>query len=262
MSKTRAIVMPAGKNSLHKNWFTNSSRSFDIITLVYDDSFDDHASCADISFRKDGFKTQLLGWFFETQQQIWENYEYFWLADDDLAIDVTDINRMFDLAEQWGMRVAQPSLTHDSPHSFDMTLHQKSFQYRVVSFVEIMCPLFRKDALEQVIPYFKESESAWGVDEIWSQILFRDEPKYIIDAIQVHHTKEIGKPKRGEHPSQGKGFYSKLSKNPYDELYEMADKFGFKAGKKKRSLGAVDLHGNKLGRWRTNRIIKKDRASD
>jgi hypothetical protein len=252
--------MPAGRKSLHKEWHSYPDRTFDLITLVYDDEFTEHAEFADFSFRQDGTKTQLLAWFFENHPEIWEQYDYFWLADDDLALEPEEVNRLFDLAEEWQMPVCQPSLTSDSPHSHAITLHREPFLFREVSFVEVMCPMFSKAAIQEVIPYFKESESAWGVDEIWSQVLFPKGGKYIIDAIQVHHTKKIGKPERGQSPDQGEGFYANISVNPYDELNEMAEKYGFTAGKKKKNLGAVDLQGNKLGKWRTNWLVKKDRA--
>lgn len=260
MTNIRAIVMPAGMNTLHKNWFAYSNRSFDIITLVYDDQFADHESHADYSFRQNGTKTQLLAWFFENHPEIWQQYEYFWLADDDLAIEPEQVNELFAMVEKWRMPVSQPSLTSDSPHSHEITLHRKPFLFREVSFVEVMCPMFSKAAIEKVIPYFKESESAWGVDEIWSQVLFPKGDKFIIDSVQVRHTKKIGKPERGQSPDKGEGFYANISVNPYDELNAMAEKYGFTPGKKKKNLGAVDLNGNKLGRWRTNRLVKQDRA--
>ena len=95
------IVMPDGKNSLHKDWGAQSNRSYDVITLVYSDEFVDHEKHADQSFRQGGTKTQLLAWFFENHRDIWEHYSYFRLAEDDLAIEPELVNEMFAIAEHW-----------------------------------------------------------------------------------------------------------------------------------------------------------------
>ena len=64
---------------------------------------------------------------------------------------------------------------------------------RFTTFVELMAPLFSRDALRKCAATFAGNKSAWGVDFAWTSILGRPSNGIaIIDAAPVRHTRPIG----------------------------------------------------------------------
>jgi len=250
--------MPACKQSVHKHWQASDERSFDIVTLVYDKEFIDHQDYADFSFQRSGSKSQLLDWFFSEHEEVWGGYNSFWLTDDDLLCSAKEVNRLFDIFEQNEMSVAQPSLTKDSPHSYKITLNKVFFQYRKVNFIEVMCPMFSRSALVKVIPLYRLSESAWGLDELWSQQVFADTNKYIIDAVQVKHLRPIRAPKPDDSSEAG-GLYAVLEKNPHTELQELSERYQFKLGQRKKNISSRLWGGINANEKLTEILVRVDK---
>ena len=140
-------------------------------------------------------------------------YEYFWFPDPDLEIDVDSINRLFKIAEHHQLDLCQPALTHDSFHSHDFLLQQRSGNLlRPVKIVEIMCPCFSRSALEKLIWTFDLSFSGYGLDFLWAKYI----QGYVIDDIIVKHPR----PQNFHYRAQLAGF-----PNPDDELTIIKQKY-------------------------------------
>ena len=69
-------------------------------------------------------------------------------------------------------------------------------------FVEVMAPIFSREALEVCKPTFVESRSGWGLDWVWPA-LCRDavlDRIAVIDATPVRHTRPVGGELYRNHP--------------------------------------------------------------
>jgi hypothetical protein len=57
-----------------------------------------------------------------------------------------------------------------------------------------MCPLFTAEALRQMVQYFKESKTGWGLDYLWSKKAIEQNRKLgIFDIVSVEHSRAMGK---------------------------------------------------------------------
>jgi hypothetical protein len=59
--------------------------------------------------------------------------------------------------------------------------------------VEVMAPLFSRDALKTCLVSFNENKSSWGLDCVWSKLLNYPVNKLaVIDAITMKHIHPVG----------------------------------------------------------------------
>jgi len=65
---------------------------------------------------------------------------------------------------------------------------------RFTRFVEVMTPIFSRNALRVCAPTFAESRSGWGLDWVWPTLCEREglDGIAIIDATPVRHTRPVG----------------------------------------------------------------------
>lgn len=189
------VVVRCGNSSLHEQWL-GQDRNFDIVLSYYGDSCPYDLEQVKFLHPFKGSKWEGLADFFQNYPEIWRDYEFIWLPDDDIATNVNDINYFFKLAEQQQFMLCQPALTWDSYFSWPITLQNKSFQWRFVNFVEVMIPCFSINAFKKILPTFNENKSGWGLEFLWMRILAEenksDNKVAVVDAVAMHHTRPVG----------------------------------------------------------------------
>lgn len=141
-------------------------------------------------------------------------YDYFWFPDYDVEINDLDLRNLVKLAKMYDFALCQPSLSHDSYLTWNASKHVPSSIVRESNFVEIGCPLFRKDFLKQTIWTFNLNYSGWGLDYLWYSL--RGNNKLgIIDLVEVKHRK----------PISSNTWILPNGKTPYDELNDIIKKY-------------------------------------
>ena len=78
------------------------------------------------------------------------------------------------------------------------------FELRYTNSVEIMVPCLHSGLLAQVLDDFRDSQSGFGMDTIWTRL--SADPRYkaaILDSVAVHHTRPVGKVLRGNMAGRG-----------------------------------------------------------
>jgi hypothetical protein len=158
----------------------------------------------------------------EAHEQFLLRYRATLLLDDDVEICFDDVEKLFSLCTDFKLALAQPSLSERSYVSWPVTLNHPSFRLRFTNFVEVMAPLFSRDALVTCLPTFRESVSGWGLDMVWPVLLGNPRDRIaIVDEVVVTHTRPVD--------VQNGRFYNYLRNNgisPYDELAQLCDKYG------------------------------------
>ncbi|SCB07961.1 DUF707 domain-containing protein [Rhizobium hainanense] len=199
LRRPNLVVVPAGSKSLHPRWFEkidDASRNWDLCIGYYgaetpEVSGSPYEYLAHIPKTK---KFKIIYDLFHEGSPLW-NYERIWLPDDDLLCDGEDINRMFHLSHKHGLDLAQPSLKK-GPGSYPnhpLTVQRPNSVVRFEGFVEIMCPVFSRRALQICIESMRDVESGYGLDHLWPSFLGRPAARMaIIDAISVAHTRPLG----------------------------------------------------------------------
>jgi hypothetical protein len=192
------VVVPANSETLHGNWLDNlpdAKRSWDLCVGYYGTERPFLPAPAEyLAHLPQKRKFMLLADLFYAGSPLWA-YDRIWLPDDDLMVTGEEINRMFHLSRKHGLDLCQPALT-DAPGSHPnhpITIKRAEGGVRHERFVEIMCPLFSRRALEICIGSFKDSVSGYGLDHLWPSFLGRPEERMaILDDIGVAHTRPIG----------------------------------------------------------------------
>ena len=117
-------------------------------------------------------------------------YDYFWFPDYDIKINDGDLEKLVKLAKACEFDLCQPSLSSDSYASWEVTKNVPNSLTRETHFVEIMCPLFSKAFLKEMLWTFDLNYSGWGLDHLW-YAMSGNCKLGIIDAVQVSHVKPV-----------------------------------------------------------------------
>jgi len=194
-SRRNLVLLRAGDTSIHPGWLNapGSERNWDLIVNYFGDDPDIFRGGDWLRIDSKGPKMPGLYEFIRSHEQLVRQYDYVWLPDDDLRCTCQDINRFFDVCREQRLKLAQPSLTHDSYFVHAITLNSPLFRLRFTTFVEAMAPCFSSDTLWRLLPVMNENLSSWGVDFVWAAMLAGDPSAIaIIDEVQVRHTRPVG----------------------------------------------------------------------
>ncbi len=218
--KRNLIVVRSGHHSLHEQWLRGAEPDFDLVVTFYGNEIPADWAKSAIAYQVipiKGSKWKGLHHYFTTTNE-WRTYDRILAPDDDLAFDAATANRFFDVATQLQADLCQPALDEKSYFSHLVTLRHGRFRYRTTNFVEMMCPCFSKRMLETTLPLFNESESGWGLDVFWTDLIVQNGfiPPVIIDETPITHTRPIG--------AAGHGSSGALT--PGEELRMFMQKFG------------------------------------
>ena len=199
--KKALILVRCGNKSLHDNWVKNDV-NYDIVLLPYESvDFASNQNTTLMTVSKGQKWKPVYNYIMNNIDFICE-YSHVWIPDDDLDVNAGILSEFFAAAQREGVKLAQPSLTLDSYYSHLITL---SFPYsysRAVSFVEVMAPLFSRQALLDCLWTFNLNESGWGLEDLWYKILsnksdFESNQVIIYDCFSVKHTRPVGGQNRG-----------------------------------------------------------------
>ena len=224
MKRKYLLISPVGKKSLDicRGWDA-PNRGFDMLFIYYDSSgYEDFFSISDYLLLRPGFKYPLLHQVLTEQPFLLLKYDYFFFPDDDLRMTAGDIEKLFSFAQQQHINICQPSL-YPINVGWPVTAHHPFTAYRYVSMVEVMCPLFSRDALKKCLPSFIESRSGWGLEVAWYRLLGSKKEQFIIcDLVIVIH--------EGIR-ANGSVYYDNLQQagiSPYHDLDTLEQKYKLK----------------------------------
>ena len=194
--KCNLIVVRAGPTSLHPSWLLPVElRNWDIVVNYFGDDPDQFRNDGILRIDSKGTKWPEIFALFNGGMIDWEDYDFIWFPDDDLAFHGLTANRLFDICREKMLDLAQPSLSKASYFSHLITLHNSSFSLRKTNFVEVMAPCFSRQLLRYCLDTFTESISGWGLDLVWPhRALQMGGHCAVIDEIQITHTRPVGGP--------------------------------------------------------------------
>jgi hypothetical protein len=116
-------------------------------------------------------------------------YANIWCPDNDILSSTHDVNRLFTTFDQYRLQLAQPAIAAGEV-SYRALRRRRGVVLRYTPFVEIMCPLFTREAFYRVAETFGENRSGWGLDWLWPRY-FRPHEIAIIDQVGVEHTGQL-----------------------------------------------------------------------
>jgi len=204
------VVVRCGKYTCHHRMMHPDSQ-YDVWELPYQ-PIQPHALTTFSNIVTPGAKFNSIYRLF-SEKNDWLDYDYIWIPDDDISISHEGVNFLFQEASSDRAVLSQPSLDEQSYFTHPITLNHPFLRSRSTNFVEVMAPLFSRQALIDCLWSFAINRSGWGLEYLWERILNSTHKAStgknltIYDSVKVCHTRPVG----GQ--SRGTGQIS-----PYDEL--------------------------------------------
>lgn len=184
------IISAIGAFSLHRQWIKDEN-TFDLHLIIYDDSYELFKMDSPYITTSQGYKFKLIYDYLRNNEHLIDQYDFFYMPDDDILIDQPNTEKLFDYMEIYELEIAQPAIAN-SYFSHPHTFRKSNSIIRFTNFVEIMQPCFSRDALKKVLNTFNESKSGWGIDFHWGQIVnYTKFNMAIIDDIYSEHTRPV-----------------------------------------------------------------------
>jgi GR25 family glycosyltransferase involved in LPS biosynthesis len=147
-------------------------------------------------------KGDLMQYQIEILNNIIKDYNFVAMYDDDIKIKVSEIEKLFEIAQEKKLDLFAPSLSSDSYHTYDVTLNKGS-GIRLVKWVEIMMPHFSRRFIEQFKLHLKNLsqynfKTSYGFDLfLFPEILEEIRGNCaIVDDIIAKHNREITSDKK------------------------------------------------------------------
>jgi hypothetical protein len=216
--KRNLILSPIGDESVHRSWINHADeRQFDLFLMYYGDRQGFGREDATYYVARKGFKWELVGHALDEHANVLDHYANIWIPDHDVRADTRSINRMFDLFDHYRLQLAQPAIAQGEV-SYETLRQRPSVVLRYAPLVEVMCPLFTREALSRVAFSFEESRSGCGLDWLWPRYFLPHEVA-ILDAVGVEH---VGKLFRGENYQR----LAELGVFPADDFRRVIDRYG------------------------------------
>ena len=173
-SKYRNLVFSSvGDNTNFNDLWTEKYRKYDLWVVYYGDNekkYEDYKKKVDFIEKRKGSKFQNLYYIYNKYKKELQKYDRFFILDDDIIINTSDINKMFETAQKYKLWICQPSFGVDSKVSWEHTKNVKGAILRYTNFIEVNTPLYTRWALDRLMKYYTPKLIGWGVDylSIWA----------------------------------------------------------------------------------------------
>jgi hypothetical protein len=191
------VLIRAGEASLHRRWPRNlaeADRSWDLCVSWYGEESGFAAETeAEIRVLQSGTRQyQALHQLLHRDSPLWA-YDYIAMPDDDIMASWRDWNALFAICRKHQLLLAQPALAPEGYITHPITAQDPRYTLRFTSFVEVMTPIFSREALQACIGTFGRAVSGFGLDNIWPKLLGEPRDRIaVIDAVPVVHTRPQG----------------------------------------------------------------------
>ena len=189
----------AGDHSNLELWLAGE-RQFDLWVTYYGNQLDRYRDRAEFYNYRRGAKFPNLHYLYQTAREILDQYDAIIVLDDDIIIDARGLNQLFDLRERYDLWLLQPAFDPQGKISHPITEVKPGLLLRYVSFVEVTCPLFKKEKLDAFMAVYDPALLSWGVDWWFLQVLGPDlaGKVAVIDAIPCINPHDAAKGGRRE----------------------------------------------------------------
>jgi hypothetical protein len=186
------IFTSAGEKNAIRSWLAGDTpRRWDLVAAYYaddDNEFVEISKSCSYAFRTKGSKFQNLKKLIMEHPQFFGQYSHVWVCDDDIQMSAAQIREAFELTETLGFWVAQPADRPEGRKTHWITCFAgPSWDYRIVNFVEVRMPIFRRDKLTEFLAVYDGSLVGAGICWWYANFFRADEfgRFAIIDKVQV-----------------------------------------------------------------------------
>jgi hypothetical protein len=163
-SARRYLVFTSAGDRANLHKWLGPTRSFDLWVTYYGDDGERYRDVADIYTARKGGKFQNLLHAYHTYPDIIKRYDAVMVMDDDVIIRGDKIDKLFRLREELGIWILQPAFSPLGRISFPITRVNRTCRLRYTSFVEMTCPLFQRNKLDDFMKVYDPLLVGFGCD--------------------------------------------------------------------------------------------------
>jgi hypothetical protein len=221
-NRRNLVWVQSGPTSQLSSWFNKKEpRSWDLLCNFYEFTGLDLRHGETI-LRQSGTKFTGIALVLRQLPELLRRYDYVMFVDDDLLFRHVDLDKVFEIAAKHDLDMFQPSLSAGSYCIWPELFHRVGSSVRLISAVEVMMFGFSRRALDECAHLFDQSVSGFGLDFACSETIAKHQWRSgIIDAVQVHHPKQISESNGAYYE-----FMRRIGINQKLELFEMIRTFG------------------------------------
>lgn len=173
-SRSKNLVFTsAGERSNLGAWL-KGQRDFDLWVAYYGDRPGAYQDQANFRFRRKGSKFQNLHYCYSRWRERLARYDAIMVMDDDILIDATGLSRLFAIRRQFDLWALQPAFRQLGKISWDITRVRPTAKLRYTNFIEMTCPLFRRDKLDAFMKVYDPEIAGYGEDWWFLRSMGRD----------------------------------------------------------------------------------------
>lgn len=170
LSNNNFLFSSVGDNTNFDSLWINENMNYDIYIIYYGNNekiYNKYKSKVKFIEKRKGSKFQNFKYFYDNYIDIINNYDRFFILDDDIIFNVNDINFMFQISQQYNLDICAPSFSKDSKISHYVTRHKPNILLTYTNFVEVNTPLFNRKALDNLMKKLNYDLIGWGIDYLF-----------------------------------------------------------------------------------------------
>lgn len=160
------------RSGLH-HWL-RGQKNFDLWVTYYGTRPGRFQDLADYYNARQGSKYQNLHYAYRRWGHLIARYSAVLVMDDDIVISGSRISRLFELRQRHDLWALQPAFSPRGKISWPVTRVNRRNELRFTNFVEMTCPLFRRDKLDAFMAVYDPELIGWGCDWWFLEVLGDD----------------------------------------------------------------------------------------
>ncbi|MGE3539053.1 MAG: hypothetical protein AB7N91_16675 [Candidatus Tectimicrobiota bacterium] len=198
--QAKYLVFTSAGDTANLHYWLQGERNFDVWITYYGDHTNRLRNVADFYNARKGGKFPNLHYVYTHWKEILAHYEAIMVMDDDIIIHGSDISKLFAIRQQYDLWILQPAFSPAGKVSHAITRVRPWAFMRYTNFVELTCPLFRKDKLDTFMAIYNPVLVGWGIDWWFLDVLGPqlENRVAIVDAIPCINPHDVDKGGRRE----------------------------------------------------------------
>lgn len=157
------VFTSAGDRSNLCRWL-EGRRDFDLWIVYYGDEAAKFQDLCNFHVSRKGAKFPNLHFCYQRWPELFARYEAVLVMDDDIVIDATGITRLFEIRREQDLWALQPAFRLSGKVSWGITAVHPTAKLRYTNFIEMACPLIRRDKLDAFMAVYDPELVGYGAD--------------------------------------------------------------------------------------------------
>ena len=196
-TRNKYLVYTSAGDNASIRWWLQGSRNFDLWVTYYGEHQGKYRDVATIYNARKGGKFPNLHHAYKVGRDMFRRYQAVMVMDDDIVISGTAISRLFEILEERQLWILQPAFDPMGKVSIPITCIDPRYRIRYTNFVEVTCPLFRTDKLEQFMGVYDPKLIGWGCDSWFLDVLRSTSKKKIAIVDEIPCLNPLDREKQG-----------------------------------------------------------------